>query len=70
MSLPDPLHPATSSRISPLRPLPRLIFASRWLQLPLYLGLYIAQGVYVILFLGDLLHLGRRPSAARPRCRP
>ena len=23
----------------PLRPLPRLIFASRWLQLPLYLGL-------------------------------
>lgn len=30
-----------------LRPLPNLIFASRWLQLPLYLGLIIAQGVYV-----------------------
>ncbi|RZI74296.1 MAG: YqhA family protein [Variovorax sp.] len=57
MSRPDPLHPATSSRISPLRPLPRLIFASRWLQLPLYLGLIIAQGVYVIHFLVELLHL-------------
>ena len=28
-----------------MRPLPGLIFASRWLQLPLYLGLIIAQGV-------------------------
>ena len=27
----------------PLRPLPSLIFASRWLQLPLYLGLIAAQ---------------------------
>ena len=27
--------------------LPRIIFASRWLQLPLYLGLILAQGVYV-----------------------
>jgi uncharacterized membrane protein YqhA len=25
-----------------LRPLPSLIFASRWLQLPLYLGLIVA----------------------------
>lgn len=40
-----------------LRPLPRLIFASRWLQLPLYLGLIVAQGVYVFLFLKELLHL-------------
>jgi uncharacterized protein (TIGR00645 family) len=40
-----------------LRPLPQLIFASRWLQLPLYLGLIIAQGVYVILFLKELWHL-------------
>ena len=29
-----------------LRPLPLLIFGSRWLQLPLYLGLIIAQAVY------------------------
>ena len=40
-----------------LRPLPQLIFSSRWLQLPLYLGLIVAQGVYVILFLKELWHL-------------
>ena len=40
-----------------LRPLPALIFASRWLQVPLYLGLIIAQGVYVILFVKELWHL-------------
>lgn len=45
------------SRSSPLRPLPNLIFASRWLQLPLYLGLIAAQAVYVVHFLLELLHL-------------
>ena len=40
-----------------LRPLPQLIFSSRWLQLPLYLGLIVAQGVYVILFVKELWHL-------------
>jgi uncharacterized protein (TIGR00645 family) len=40
-----------------LRPLPGLIFASRWLQLPLYLGLIAAQGVYVYHFWVELLHL-------------
>ena len=40
-----------------LGPLPALIFGSRWLQLPLYLGLIIAQGVYVVLFLKELWHL-------------
>ena len=40
-----------------LRPLPMLIFGSRWLQLPLYIGLIVAQGVYVILFLKELWHL-------------
>jgi uncharacterized protein (TIGR00645 family) len=34
-----------------------LIFSSRWLQLPLYLGLIVAQCVYVFLFLKELLHL-------------
>lgn len=34
-----------------------LIFGSRWLQLPLYLGLIFAQGVYVFLFLKELWHL-------------
>ncbi len=40
-----------------LRPLPNLIFASRWLQLPLYLGLIVAQGVYVWLFWQELYYL-------------
>jgi len=40
-----------------LRPLPALIFSSRWLQLPLYVGLIVAQCVYVILFLKELWHL-------------
>ncbi|MGH8445636.1 MAG: TIGR00645 family protein, partial [Solimonas sp.] len=42
---------------APLGPLPALIFSSRWLQLPLYLGLIVAQGVYVILFVKELWHL-------------
>lgn len=40
-----------------LRPLPRLIFASRWLQLPLYLGLIVAQAIYVFQFWTELVHL-------------
>jgi uncharacterized protein (TIGR00645 family) len=46
-----------ADRNAKLGPLPGLIFSSRWLQLPLYLGLIIAQGVYVILFLQELWHL-------------
>jgi uncharacterized protein (TIGR00645 family) len=34
-----------------------LIFLSRWLQAPLYLGLIVAQGVYVYHFIVELLHL-------------
>jgi uncharacterized protein (TIGR00645 family) len=41
----------------PMGPLPRIIFTSRWLQLPLYLGLIGAQGVYVWHFLIELWHL-------------
>ena len=40
-----------------LRPLPSFIFASRWLQLPLYLGLIIAQAIYVWLFWQELYYL-------------
>ena len=40
-----------------LRPIPMLIFGSRWLQLPLYIGLIVGQGVYVILFMKELWHL-------------
>ncbi|MDM0067940.1 YqhA family protein [Variovorax sp. J31P207] len=56
MSNDDPLLPRTG-KVSPLRPLPNLIFASRWLQLPLYLGLIVAQAVYVMHFLVELTHL-------------
>jgi len=56
MSNDDPHLPRTG-KVSPLRPLPNLIFASRWLQLPLYLGLIAAQAVYVVHFLVELTHL-------------
>ena len=55
MSHPDPLSPGAPAR--PMRPLPNLIFASRWLQLPLYLGLIVAQCVYVVHFVIELTHL-------------
>src|SRR6476660_3160352 len=49
--------PKVQGTTSPLRPLPNLIFASRWLQLPLYLGLIAAQAVYVYHFWVELVHL-------------
>lgn len=52
----NPIDP-NLGKASPLRPLPNLIFASRWLQLPLYLGLIAAQAVYVVHFLIELWHL-------------
>ncbi len=36
-------HPESHRDPRTLRPLPRFIFASRWLQLPLYLGLIVAR---------------------------
>jgi uncharacterized protein (TIGR00645 family) len=45
------------SRSTALRPIPSFIFASRWLQLPLYVGLIAAQVVYVFHFLVELKHL-------------
>lgn len=39
------------------RTLAGFIFASRWLQAPLYLGLIIAQAIYVVLFFIELWHL-------------
>jgi uncharacterized protein (TIGR00645 family) len=47
----------TPAKPTPLRPIPGFIFASRWLQLPLYLGLIAAQGVYVFHFWVELVHL-------------
>ena len=40
-----------------MKPLPNFIFMSRWLQLPLYLGLIVAQAVYVFHFWVELVHL-------------
>ena len=37
--------------------LEKTVFASRWLQAPLYLGLIVVQGVYVYQFFIELLHL-------------
>jgi uncharacterized protein (TIGR00645 family) len=42
---------------STLKLLPRWIFMSRWLQAPLYIGLIVAQGVYVWQFWKELIHL-------------
>lgn len=53
MATRDPLDSTTPK----LKPLPLLIFSSRWLQLPLYVGLIVAQCVYVFLFLKELQHL-------------
>ncbi|MFI9597566.1 TIGR00645 family protein [Nonomuraea sp. NPDC052265] len=39
------------------RSLGHLMFASRWLQVPLYLGLIVAQAVYVWQFMTELWHL-------------
>jgi uncharacterized protein (TIGR00645 family) len=42
---------------TPTQVLEVLIFASRWLQAPLYLGLIVAQGAYVYQFMIELSHL-------------
>jgi uncharacterized protein (TIGR00645 family) len=47
---PQKRHPATRS-------IGWTIFLSRWLQAPLYLGLIVAQGVYVWQFMRELAHL-------------
>ncbi len=49
--------PSRSAPPGAMKPLPALIFSSRWLQLPLYIGLIVAQCVYVFLFLKELWHL-------------
>ena len=54
MSLPPESTPPKPPR---LKPIPNFIFMSRWLQLPLYLGLILAQCVYVFHFWVELVHL-------------
>ena len=43
--------------MAPIKLLPSFIFASRWIQAPLYIGLVITQIVYVWLFMVELTHL-------------
>src|SRR6478752_8807032 len=50
-------RPDSARQRRPMRPLPVVIFMSRWLQVPLYLGLIVAQAVYVVLFLKEVWHL-------------
>ena len=45
------------TNVPKLHPLSWIIFSSRWMQLPLYLGLILAQAVYVVLFIKELYHL-------------
>jgi uncharacterized protein (TIGR00645 family) len=49
--------------LRPIKALESFIFWSRWLQAPLYVGLIIAQGVYVYQFLIELLHLVGKAGA-------
>jgi uncharacterized protein (TIGR00645 family) len=52
----SPIKPPIAA-LSPISYLEKFIFWSRWLQAPLYLGLIIAQGVYVVQFGVELSHL-------------
>ena len=53
MTAPSPVDKPNNA----MRPLPRWIFASRWLQAPLYVGLIVAQAIYVLQFWRELVHL-------------
>jgi uncharacterized protein (TIGR00645 family) len=46
-----------------IKPMEFFIFWSRWLQAPLYLGLIVAQGVYVYQFMIELAHLVTKAGA-------
>ena len=56
-------QPAPQGKLSPLS---SFIFASRWLQLPLYLGLIAAQAVYVFHFWVELVHLLEAAFGSQP----
>ena len=46
-----------NTQSTPTKTVSKIIFWSRWLQAPLYLGLILAQGVYVYHFMIELSHL-------------
>lgn len=43
------------------------IFFSRWLQAPLYVGLIVAQAIYVVVFMVELWHLGEEVVTHWPK---
>ncbi len=49
--------PAPSNPTRSIPVIARLLFLSRWLQLPLYVGLIVALGVYVVHFWAELIDL-------------
>ena len=51
------MKPTESKRPPALKALGGFIFWTRWLQAPLYLGLIVAQAVYVFHFWVELVHL-------------
>ena len=51
------ITPPKPSQQPAMSTLSKVIFSSRWLQLPLYLGLIAAQAVYVFHFWVELVHL-------------
>ena len=52
-----PTDKANSSAYKQTNIMSNILFGSRWLQLPLYLGLILAQAVYVYFFGVELWHL-------------
>jgi len=57
LHFPSPLENMQKPVPRSIKALEGFIFWSRWLQAPLYLGLIIAQGVYVYQFMIELSHL-------------
>jgi uncharacterized protein (TIGR00645 family) len=56
-SKPVPRAPATSALRRVERAVEQVIFASRWLQTPIYLGLMLTVVVYTVHFMRELGHL-------------
>src|ERR1700730_4934888 len=59
----NPSQSETKPRSLFMAALGSLIFLSRWLQAPLYVGLIVAQGVYVYHFLNELWQLVQKTPA-------
>ncbi|PDQ35788.1 MAG: TIGR00645 family protein [Candidatus Lumbricidophila eiseniae] len=58
--LAPPTSPARSATRAVSRTVGSVIFFSRWLQAPLYLGLIVTQGIYVYVFMTELWTLGAK----------